>query len=318
MSTENKDGKEQSAEDKLKAAVEASATGTEDKGTEKPAGEEEGVEEELEGKPEGKLEGKSEHKIPKSRFDEVNTKYKEAVASKDLLAIQVAEANDKLIKLAEIVEQKDQDSQTLNEIKSFVNDPAMKEHVVAIDNRLRGIEQEVETGESTPEQAQEKTRVLLEQTRTEIADVQATATAEALVSRADTIADKLLAQLPETYNEQDRTIVQTLWTEKMDWDKAVENPDNLNLQLTEGFQEALDTYGTPRGALFTVEEVEELTPEKATTKTAEEQLDDILDKPWGALKTETLADGKTKVTPELSDDELNADMAAIIRKSHGR
>ena len=50
MSTENKDGKEQSAEDKLKAAVEASTTGTEDKGTEKPAGEEEGVEEELEGK----------------------------------------------------------------------------------------------------------------------------------------------------------------------------------------------------------------------------------------------------------------------------
>ncbi len=313
MSTENEDGKTSAVEDKLKAAVAASDTETEDKSTEDESVEEE----EEEGKPEEK--GKSEHRIPKPRFDEVNTKYKEATASNDLLTQQLAESNQKLVKMAEIVEQRDDDVQTLNEIKSFVNDPAMKEHVIAIDNKLKGIEQEVASGESTPDEAQAKTRELIEQTREEMADIGATASAEALTGRMDIIADKLMAQLPETYTEQDRTVVQALWTEKWDWDRAVADPDSISTQLTEGFQEALNTYGTPRGALFTVEEVEELTPEAANAvKTPEQELADVLDKPWGEVVTEELEGGKIKVSPKLSDDEFTADIAGLIRKANKR
>ena len=311
MSTENKDGNTSTVEDKLKAAVAASTTETvEDTVEEVPA--EEVSEVKLE-------DGKTEHRIPKKRFDEVNTRFKDASASNDLLTQELADANQKLIAQAELLEEKNSDVQTLNEIKSFVNDPAMKEHVIAIDAKLKGIEQEVTSGESTPDEAQVKTRELIEQTRDEMADIQATASAEALVGRADVIADKLLAQLPETYTEQDRTIVQALWTEKMDWDKAVANPDELSEQLTDGFQEALDTYGVPRGALFTVEEVEELTPEATTeTKTPEQELAELMDRPWGGVKTETTEGGKTKVTPELSDDDFNDAMALLIRKANNR
>ena len=313
MSTENKDEKTSAVEDKLKAAVAASNTEPEDKSTK-----DETVEAEEE-KGESEEKGKSEHRIPKPRFDEVNTKYKEAAASNDLLTQQLAESQQKLVKMAELMEERDDDVQTLNEIKSFVNDPAMKEHVYAIDAKLKGIEQEVEKGESTPDEAQAKTRELIEDTRKEMADIQATASAEALVGRADVIADKLLAQLPDTYTEQDRTVVQALWTEKMDWDRAVADPDDLSAQLTEGFQEALDTYGTPRGALFTVEEVEELTPEAANAaKTPEQELAEVMDKPWGEVVTEELEGGRTKVTPKLSDDEFNADVASIIRAANKR
>jgi hypothetical protein len=311
MSTVNADGNTSSVEDKLKAAVAASNTETVEETAEEALEEEEVLEE-------GAPTGKSEPRIPKKRFDEVNVKFKEASAKNDLLLQQVADSNARLVEMAELLADKDSDVNTLNEIKSFVNDPTMKAHVIAIDNKLKGIEQEVARGESTPDEAQVKTRELIEQTRNEMADIQATASAEALVGRADVIADKLLAQLPETYTEQDRTVVQALWTEKMDWDRAVANPDNLSEQLTEGFQEALNTYGVPRGALFTVDEVQELTPEAATVMTPEEELAELMDRPWGGVVTEEVEGGRIKVSPELSDDDFNDAMAAIIRKANNR
>jgi hypothetical protein len=304
------DVKTQTAEEKLEAAVKASGTGTETE-----------TEKEVEAKVEEKEEegkGKTDNRIPYERFTEVNTALKESKVSQDLLTQQLAESNEKLVSMAELLTQKDDDVQTLNEIKSFVNDPEMADHIIAIDNKLKGIEQEVETGDSTPDEALTKTREVLEQTREEVVDIRNQASAEALVSRADIIADKLLAQLPDTYNEQDRDIVQALWTEKMDWDRAVANPDDIADQLTEGLQTALDTYGVPRGALFTVEEVEELTPERTAVKTPDEELADLLDQDWGGVKTEELDSGKTKTTLEKSDDEFSAAMASIIRKAHGR
>jgi hypothetical protein len=105
----------------------------------------------------------------------------------------------------------------------------------------------------------------------------------------------------------------------MDWDRAVKDPDALSEQLTEGFQEALDTYGVPRGALFTVEEVEELTPDAGATELSpDEKLAELMKRPWGGVVTEEVEGGTDKVSPELSDDEFNDALALIIRKAHGR
>ena len=300
MSDTDKDVNTQTVEEKLEAAVASSTTETVVEET--PA--------DVEETPEGK-------RIPYERFKEVNTALKDSKESGDLLTQQLAEQNDKLVRMAELLELKEQDVQTLNEIKGFVNDPDMEEHVRAIDNKLKGIEAEVEAGDLDPDEAQDRTRELLEQTREEIADVQATASAEALVARADVIADKLLAQLPEEYNEQDRSVIQDLWTEKMDWDAAVADPDSLSDILSEGFQETLNRYGTPRGALFTGEEVVELTPESATpVQTPDEELAELMGRPWGEVKTETSAAGRTTVTPTESDDEFNAALAGLIKQAH--
>ena len=298
--TEEKDVNTQSVEEKLEAAVATSTTETVDKET-----------------PEEVVEDKDQ-RVPYPRFKEVNTALKDSNESKDLLTQQLAEQNDKLVRMAELLELKEQDVQTLNEIKGFVNDPAMSEHVIAIDNKLKGIEAEVEAGETTPDEALDRTRELLDQTREEIADVQATANAEALVARAEVIATQLLAQLPEEYNEQDREVIQDLWTEKMDWDKAVADPDALSDILSEGFQETLTKYGTPRGSLFTGEEVQELTPETTTEPTTpEEELAELMGRPWGELKEVDTPTGK-KVQAVESDDDFNAGLASLIRQAHGK
>ena len=301
MSDTDKDVNTPTVEEKLEAAVASSTTETVVEET--PA--------DVEETPEGK-------RIPYERFKEVNTALKDSKASGDLLTEQVAEQADRLLRMAELLELKEQDVQTLNEIKSFVNDPEMADHVRAIDNKLKGIETAVESGDLDPEEAQDRTRELLEQTREEIADVQNTVNAEALVARAEVIAEKLLAQLPEEYNEQDRTVIQDLWTEKMDWDRAVADPDSLSDILSEGFQETLTRYGTPRGALFTGEEVQELTPEPATpVQTPDEELAELMGRPWGATK-EVEERGVTKVVAEIPDDEFDAALAGLIRQAHGK
>ncbi len=261
-------------------------------------------------------EEKGENRIPQSRFNEVNSSLKEAREAQEATVAQLAESNDKLVRMAELLEAKDDDVNTLNEIKSYINDPSMAEHVKAIDAKLRGIEEEVETGESTPDQALERTNALLEQTREEVADAQASVQAEQLVTKADIIAEKLLEQLPEEYNEQDRSTITSLWTNGMDWDEAVADPDNLAELLTRDFQAVIDEYGVPRGSLVTTEEAEE--NETVTAQTPEQELEAVMGLDWGATKEVATKAGGTRVEADLSDDAFNAAMAKIIRTAHGR
>ncbi len=267
---------------------------------------------------ETKVEENAEKQIPYPRFVEVNSKLKEAVKAQEATVTQLAESNEKLVRMAELLEAKDDDVQTLNEIKSYINDPDMKAHVEAIDAKLRGLEKEVETGETTPEDALAKTHKLLEQTREEMADAQATVQAEQLVTKADIIAEKLLAQLPEEYNEADRNTITKLWTNGMDWDNAVKHSDNLAEVLTKDFQTVIDEYGTPRGSLVSTEEAEKETKEAETAQTPEQELEAVMKQPWGAVKEVETKSGATKIEAELSDDAFNAAMAKIIRVSSGR
>ena len=263
-------------------------------------------------------EEKGENRIPQKRFNEVNSALKEAREAQEATVSKLAESNEKLVRMAELLEAKDDDVQTLNEIKSYINDPDMKAHVEAIDAKLRGLEKEVETGDTTPEAALAKTHKLLEQTRVEMADAQATLQAEQLTTKVDIIAEKLLAQLPEEYNEADRNTITKLWTNDMDWDKAVKNSDNLAEFLTGEFQTVIDEYGTPRGSLVSNEEAGEPTTETATAQTPEQELKAIMDQPWGATKATKLESGKVRLDLEKSDDEFSAAMAKLIKIEAGR
>ena len=297
-----------SVEDKLaKAAAEESSTA--EKKVEKVTTEE------------GKTtEEKGENKIPQSRFNEINDKLKEAKEAQEATVTQLAESNEKLVRMAELLEAKDDDVQTLNEIKSYINDPAMKPHVQAIDAKLRGIEKEVETGKTSPDEALAKTHKLLEQTREEMADAQATVQAEQLVNKADVIGEQLLAQLPKEYNEADRATITKLFANGMDWDEAVNHSDNLADFLTGEFQGVINEYGTPRGSLLSTEDAEKLNDdkEKETVKTPEQELDAVMNQNWGGLKKTDLGEGKERIDVELSDDEFSAAMAKMIRVASGR
>ena len=299
--TDVKEG-ELSVEEKLALAAESST----------PETVEEVTTEEVEDEEKG-----GENRIPQKRFNEVNTALKESRAAVEAGQTQLAESQEKLVRMSELLEKKDEAVTTLNEIKSFVNDPKMKDHVLAIDARLRGIEEEVESGDIKPDEALTRAQALLEETREEVADSHADMQTDALIQRADIIAEQLLNALPREYNEADRTVLEDLFTNNVKWDEAVADPDHLSEILTKGFQETIDKYGVPRGALFTGNEVEELIPDEATNLTPEQELEKEMDQDWGAVK-EVEVNGVMKSVAELSDTEFNALQAKIIRISSGR
>ena len=260
-----------------------------------------------------------ENRVPQHRFNEINEALKAERQSASESRDQLAETQDKLVRMAELLEAKEADVATLNEIKSFVNDPEMKDHVIAIDHKLKGIEtinEDVATGETSPEDAIRQTQALLDEAREEMRDTQADVQADQLIGRADAIAERLLNALPEEYNSEDLGVINDLFHEKVDWDAAVAHPEHLSEILTEGFQATIDRYGMPRGALFNAEEVEVLTPEAAEpTQTPSEEWAEWMELPWGGIKTSEVG-GKTVVEPEMSDDDFNAVLAQTIRLAH--
>jgi hypothetical protein len=262
---------------------------------------------------------KEENRVPQSRFNEINDSLKASKLEASETRDQLAKSQDRLVELTQILEAKDTDVATLNEIKSFINDPEMKDHVIAIDQKLKGIEaikEEVNAGETTPEDAVRQTRDLLEEARTELRDSQDDVKADQLIAKVDATVDKLLNALPDEYNADDLGVINDLFHEKVNWDALIAEPESLSEILTEGFQATIDKYGMPRGALFNAEEVEVLTPEAAeSTQTPVEELTDLMKLPWGGLK-KTEVGGKTVVEPELSDDEFNAVLSQTLKLAH--
>jgi hypothetical protein len=301
MSDVNKD----EVAEKLQRALEASST---------PEKAEETPTEEAE-----ILEGGEENRVPQSRFNEINESLKATKLEASETRDQLAESQDKLVRMAELLEANKTDVTTLNEIKSFINDPEMKDHVIAIDNKLKGIEaieEEVETGTTTPEDAVTKTRELLDEAREELRDTQADVQADQLIARADSFVERLLQGLPDEYNAEDLGVINDLFHEKVDWDAAVADPDNLSEILTKGFQATIDRYGMPRGALFDAAEVDVLTPEVTEPEQSPaDELAELMELPWGGVKTSEV-NGKTVVEPEMSDDDFNAVLAQAVRLAH--
>ena len=296
-------------EEKLQRALENSSTPETE--LEIPTEEEEAEEEE------------GENRIPQSRFNEINEALKETRLESLEARDQLAETQDKLLRMAELLEAKEVDVQTLNEIKGYVNDPEMKDHVLAIDQKLKGIEaiQELENaGDLTPEDAVDLTQDLLDEAREELRDTQADVQADQLIARADVISERLLQALPEEYNVDDVSVINDLFHEKVDWDAAVAHPDELSDILTQGFQETIDRYGMPRGALFDAEEVDVLAPEVPAEdlQTPEEELRELMELPWGDTKEVEGPTGKVTVEPEMSNDDFNTVLAQAIRLAHDK
>jgi len=296
--------------EKLQRALEATSTPEEKAEKETPI-EEAGTEE-------GTEEG-GENRVPQKRFNEINKALKASKVEAQEQRDQLAETQDRLVKMHELLEANKADVTTLNEIKSFVHDPEMKDHVIAIDNKLKGIEaieEEVDAGKTTPEDAVKETRKLLDEAREELRDTQADVKSDQLIAKADSFVERLLNALPEEYNAEDRGVINDLFHEKVNWDALVATPDQLSEILTQGFQATIDRYGVPRGALFNAAEVDVLTPEATEVKqTPTEELTELMKLPWGGVKTSEVG-GKTVVEPEIPDDDFNAVLAQAIRLAH--
>ena len=260
-----------------------------------------------------KTTGKVENRIPQSRLNEVITARDNATGRAENAEEQLAESTKALATMTELLDSKTADSETLEAIKGYIHDPDLKEHVEAIDRALRGVEQEVEQGEITPEQATDKNRALIDQIRNETQDALADQAADALVGRADLLADRLLGELPEEYTEQDRAVIGDLWADKVDWEAAAQNPDNLPEILHKSFQETIDRFGAPRGGLIQGDTEDSETATVSLAPTPEEELATLMSREYGAVTKGESLSGKATFTPDVSDADITADMAKAMR-----
>ncbi len=259
-----------------------------------------------------KTAGKDENRIPQSRLNEVIETRNAAQTALSERDLELAESNKALATMTELLESKTADSETLEAIKGYIHDPELKEHVEAIDRALRGVEVEVEQGDITPEQAADKNKVLIDQIRSETQDALADQAAEALIGRADIAADKLLGELPKEYTDQDRSIIGDLWADKVDWESAAQNPDNLQEILHTSFQEVIDRFGAPRGGVIQGTEDSE-TETVALAPTPEQELATLMEKDYGAVTEGKSASGKATFNPDVSDADFTKAMADAMR-----
>jgi hypothetical protein len=251
--------------------------------------------------------------IPYERFQEV-VGQKNALAE-ELATIKGASSEDRnaLSKLAIMLEEKEKDTSLLNDIRALAIDPKYRDALELIDKGLKGVEEEVETGKTTPEKANVETQKLIAK-QAVIEDSIADQKAELIIQRADMLADKWLESLPPEYTEVDRKVIANLWTNNVDWNKVEQNPAQLDSILAETFQESINTFGIPRGKLINPDDVEFV--EETTTKAVDpmEELSTLLkDKQYGATKMVKTYGGKEVSMPSVSDDEFASDIGKILK-----
>ncbi len=239
-------------------------------------------------------------------------RFKEVVAEKNAASERLSDLEAKLQNQLALT----QDLQTryvhaeelLNAIRGMAADEKMKPHVMAIDAKLRGVEEEVETGEITPAEGEKKVEKILKQHKAEIGDALATNRAELLFNTANERAARYLESLPDEYTDKDKEIIGRVWTNEVDWDGIEDDPTQLNTILAESLDRVLNWYGEPKGyiskaAAAPVEpKVEEPTPAI--------KIKQILDKEWGEVGD----NGQ----PILSDDDFRKEAARVIRLSRNK
>jgi hypothetical protein len=255
-------------------------------------------------------EAASQDNIPYSRFKEVNDRMKGAETEVESLQKQLQESTTSLNRMTEMLNSHQEAVDLVERIKGLKDDPEAGPHVHAIDRALRGIKEEVESGDKTPEQGLKEAQKLVEDTREELAEQLAETQVQQLWDRADVLADKLFAQLPKEYTEQDISIIQELLPVKVDWERIGENPETLKEELSESFQKVIDAYGTPRGALLDPKEVEFVDEKKETEEAFDPKqvLKELEEQEWGAVEEK---DGKKD--PIFSDADFTEALAERMR-----
>lgn len=275
------------------------------------------------GKPDGNW-------IPKSRLDEViaarNSEREEASTWK----AKATEADKSIANLTAMLANAQKAQETINELRSLANDPVHGPHVRYLHSVLVGEEAEFEghpklPEDATPEQKEEFKFNELAKAQAELQASIEDQRTEALISRADQIADRWLEALPDEYTPEDRNAIAHLWTSRVDWNALETDPSAVEQVLTDSFQDTLNIYGVPKGSLFTPEQVEELkqtqTEGESKALSPEEELGQLFaSKNYSSFKNTGKKNfaGAEIIAPEVSDDDFSADLAKAMRIANRR
>jgi cell division protein FtsB len=198
----------------------------------------------------------------------------------------------------------------LERVRNLADNPKYRPMVETLDKAIRGIEEEVDSGEKTEKEAETDTKKLFDDHKAELEEAFADQRADLLLQQSSSYAERLMDALPDTYNEQDKAAISQLWTPEVNWDSIEDDPSTMKSELLDSLTKVLKKYKTPRGELEQkVKELETKTQSIPEIKDPEDELKGILDKEWG--KVNTAEDGKA--SPDLSDDEFTRALARVMR-----
>ena len=254
-------------------------------------------------------EGKGAKTVPYERFSEV-------VAQKNELAERIQSLDEKFeaaktsnTEFQGKIQGLEEKSQILDAIKELHKDERYRDHVVAIDRALQGLEEEVVVAEKQgDDKAASGAEKRFDEKVAELETMQADQRAEGLWREAAGHAKDMLADLPEEYTEADRVVIGKLWTPRVDWNSIEEaGSESIPTALNSSFAKVIKEYGTPRGALVaqTTKEIEARIPESKLISN-EDALKALTEKDW----SETDKDGKAVV----SDDDFNRGLSEMMRR----
>jgi hypothetical protein len=307
------------AADAVTAALEAAAAA---KPVESPTTPEVTPEVKPEAKPEApaakepestEVKGTEKGPVPYDRFSKV-------IAEKNTLSEKAAEldkrvqsASEREDNLRTRLTELEEEQAILNSVRGLANDPAMKDHIVAIDKAIQGIEdveEEVKEGKVTEDVASKKLEGLIGKLDEKVDTFQTEQRTKELWEATDSMASQMLESLPEEYTDADRRDLGEKWTSRVDW-KTIDAKGNdvITPILKDSFTKLIKEYGEPRGAMAkrVKDETMETVPVQDRPVSTEEAVGKIVGQDWGKL------DEKGK--PVLSEDQFKDGMAELLRKT---
>lgn len=267
---------------------------------------------------------KDDGQIPRSRLNELSTKFQDAetswVTEKGQLMDKLAVEQQKALDLAESVAASRSDTELVASLQTLARNPAHSELIGRVNAALSGddyeaVEDDVDDNESDASskeatQAIDKKSILAE-VRNEMEEALTEQRQTVLLQQSELIAQDLMRQLPsEKYSDAAKDIISKLWAAEVDWVKLEADPSSLNAHLAEKLDATLKDWEAAHPASEVGEETNDedkptLTPEKSLT----EEIGQILNRNWGETNE---VDGKQLAS--LSDSEFQSGFGSMFRK----
>ena len=186
--------------------------------------------------------------VPYDRFKEVIDQKNEFKEKLDHLEKVADDRSKELSQMVELLQARESESQIVNAIRALTADgnPQHRELVESLNNALQGIEESVESGEKTPEQAAADTKAAIAETQEAMEDIASNQQAELLLMKADLLAEKYFDALPPDYSDQYKEVLSTLLTDHVNWEAIQEDPNVLSEEIPKAFEKVLHFFVEPR------------------------------------------------------------------------
>lgn len=254
-----------------------------------------------------------------ARIQELVAKAKSFEERASELEAKLAEKDQEVGKLIDLVKDRETDSRIVAKINELHSTPEYKEIVEKLDRAIRGLEPLPETKPAeaaAPKPGEDLLKGIkgeLDRERAarenEIADTRS----DLLLMKSELVLENLFKQLPDTeYTPDDQRVLNSALADFIDWDTIEENPSVLENEVARGFQKAIDWYGNPRGR---VAAEAAKTTNKGTDAKSEPDVD-FTKLDFGKMKTVNVG-GKEKLAPAISDDEFASMLGAALRRERG-